>query len=164
MRILRWIGFAFAAILVTAFATGFAARFADGPLGPFPGGAIRSGEWVRDTPVDWDSFADIREVQFGLLEPPRSRTTWFLVRDGKPYVPCAFPNFTLLKKWPHEVQADPRVVLRIDGRRYRRRAIRVMDPEEYAELVTLAKQKYGEFDSSDPDDLWYFRLDPDPPR
>ena len=54
------------------------ARFADGPMGIVAGGPFRSGEMVSGQEPDWSFVRDVREVEFQLLDPPRSRTTWIL--------------------------------------------------------------------------------------
>ena len=52
----------------------------------------------------------IDTVEFQLLEPDRSRTTWILVHDGKIYIPCGYLNSAvgrIWKKWPIEAEKRP---------------------------------------------------------
>lgn len=162
MRILRWIAFALGALILLGIGVAAAARFADGPIGPFPGGPFTSGDLVTSPDVDWTAFAERSTVELQLVEPERSRTTWLLVRDGIAYVPCGYPNAGVLKQWPHEVLRDGRVVVRIDGKRYERQAVQVSDPAEWQALLALSNAKYGRADLT-PETLWYFRLEPRTP-
>jgi hypothetical protein len=137
------------------------ARFHDGPISIFPGGPFRSGERVVAEP-DWAFARDIPEVELQLVDPPRSRIVWLVVHDGLPYVACGFLDVPLWKQWPYEVLEDDRVVLRIDGRLYERKAVKVTDPAEYAAVATLAAEKYGQVAEppASPDAVWFFRLEP----
>ncbi|HVP31280.1 MAG TPA: hypothetical protein VMW35_19190 [Myxococcota bacterium] len=160
MKLLRWLVLALLAFVLCLVVVGVAARFSDGPIGPFPGGPLVSGPLVADANVDWSALANVREVELQLVTPARSRTTWFLVNEGKAYVPCGFPNAGHIKQWPHELARDPRVVLRIDGRRYELQAVKVDDAEEWRTLAQLSATKYGHGVPTRPDDVWYFRLEP----
>jgi hypothetical protein len=162
MKVLRWLVLALAAAVCVAFLVAIAARSSDGPIGPFPGGPLHGGPLVTNGDVNWSGLADVREVQLQLVTPPRSRTTWFLVYDGRPYVPCAFPTHRFLKQWPHEALRDGRVVVRVAGQRYERQAVRVTDPAEWHALASLSQAKYGHGAPSYPDGVWYFRLEPRP--
>lgn len=161
MRFLRWLAYALVALVLLGVVVGVAARFHDGPIGPFPGGPFASGTLVTESAVDFTPFGDRDTVELQLVTPPRSRTTWLLVRDGVAYVPCGYPNSGGLKQWPHELLRDGRAVLRIDGKRYERQAVQVTDPAEFQALLELGKAKYGHGDFT-PEDLWYFRLEPRP--
>ncbi len=160
MKILRGLGIAVAAVVGLLVAVGIVARFQDGGLGPFPGGALRAGELHSDPQVDWSFAASVQEIDFQLLEPPRSRVTWVLVHDGELYIPCGFPNFRLLKQWPHEAMRDGRSLLRIQGMRYERQAVRVDDLRLVAVLAEQLRKKYPIVEGYDPDNLWFFRMDP----
>ncbi len=193
MRILRWLGIALVALVAVFVAvlvgTGIVARFSDGPIGPFPGGPLRTGSLVSEPDVDW-SFVDWesrpgRIVELQLVEPPRSRTTGILVHEGQLYVsadlgfiwrrlpgPGRGPLFVIwvFKQWHEEALRDGRVVLRIDGKRYERQAVRVTDPELFAVLSSLVQEgaaraglALGESLPPDPDAIWFFRMEPRPP-
>src|SRR5574338_338940 len=117
MRLLRWLGAALAALALLLAAVALGARFADGPVALFPGGALRSGEWV-DAPVsDWGFARDVKEIQLQLESQRTSRTTWILVKDGQAYVPCSL-GFPPGKRWHLAATADGRAILRIEGKRY----------------------------------------------
>lgn len=164
MRIIRWLGLGLAILIALLFVTAFVTRFADGPVGPFPGGPLVSGELGPSEGIDWSALAEVGEVEFALVDPPRSRTTWIVVHDGQGYIPCGFPEIRLLKQWPHEVLQDGRVVLRVEGRRYELQATRVDDIALVKALGGIASKKYqiGGEGETDPDSVWFFRLDPRP--
>jgi hypothetical protein len=162
-RALRWLGIAAAALVVATVATALAARRSDGPLGPFPGGPLVAGERVAEPVPDWSFAKDIASIELEVNRTrPRSRTVWLAVVDGVLYVPCGFPT---TKTWPHEALRDGRVVLRIDGRRYERQALRETDPGRLRLLGDEVARKYGVGDAQaavDGRDVWFFRMDPRP--
>jgi hypothetical protein len=165
MRVLRALAIGLGGLLAALGLAAFAARFADGPVAILAGGPFRSGELVDPPPGDWSFAAEIDEVELALLAPPRSRTTWIVVHEGVPYVPCGFLDVPLWKQWPHEALEDGRAVLRIDGKLYPRQAVRVTDPRLHATLAGLAARKYGFAEGGElpgPDELWFFRMDPRP--
>ncbi len=137
------------------------ARRLDGPLGPIPGGAFRSGTPVGEVAPDWSFARDLREIEIE-MDPasPRSVRTWFVVQDGEPVASADFLNPA--KRWPYDVLRDPRVRLRLGGRIFERRALRVQDPAAIARLRAAFARKYA----LAPDGLaartevWFFRMDP----
>lgn len=162
MKLVRWLGVGLGVItlaIVLAFGSIAAiARFTDGPLGPFQGGALRNGPLVTDPVRDWGFVESVMEVELQLIEPPRSRTTWILFHDGSAYIPCGFPNMRFWKKWPYQAQRDGRAIVRIAGRRYRVDLVRVEDPALEQALIETFRHKYeiaGEYES----ETWYFRLE-----
>ncbi len=136
-------------------------RAHDGPIGPIPGGPLRSGELVTDRDVDWVAATDgaiLRPVEIGetfalqLVEPPWSRTTGVMLYEGALYVPCdlgfmwgrfegsarrTLHLIYLLKDWHEKAERDGRVLIRMAGKRYERQAVRVTDP---ATLTALKAQ------------------------
>jgi len=155
-RVLVSVGVGLACLVASILVFAMAARFADGPLGPFPGGPM-SGESVAEPVRDWTGVLE-RDRQLELqVNPsaPRSITTTSIVHEGRLYAPSLS---AARKRWPAEVENDPRVILRIDGRLHPRRAVRVTDPDELRALVR-------DVDGDPNGDLsqlgtWYFRLDP----
>jgi hypothetical protein len=163
MTLLRGLGIALLALLVAAGIVLVGARFADGPLGPIPGGPLAAGERLDAARVDWSFARDARELELQLVEPARSRTTWLVVHDGVLYVPAGYMR-SGTKRWPQQALRDGRVVLRVEGRLVERQAVRVTDPEVREAVVAQLLEKYelppGE--GTGPDDLWIFRMDPRP--
>jgi hypothetical protein len=132
-----------------------AARLYDGPIAAFPGGPFQTGEFVEDPNVDWSFAQDRTEMQ--LESDGRSRTVWLLVKDGVLYVPASV-KFPPGKSWHLRALDDPRAVVRIDGKRYRRDLERVEDPDRLAALHADLEQKYGRPPGSSPEDIWVFKL------
>ncbi|NIM61603.1 MAG: hypothetical protein GTO30_08095, partial [Acidobacteria bacterium] len=66
----------------------------------------------------------------------------------------------LWKQWPHEAVEDGRSVLRVDGRRYETRLVRVEDPSLRERVGALVAEKYAAGGDGLGDDVWIFRLDP----
>jgi hypothetical protein len=166
--ILRAVGGLIAVIILGLAALLIGARFSDGPLGVVAGGPFRSGELVQGPEPDWSFLRDVREVQFQLLEPARSRTTWVLVHEGKAYIPSGYMTTwwgKIWKQWPHEAEKDPRIVLRVGGKLYERRLVRVQEGAAVAPLLAELSRKYTG-GRAVPEDavtsgyLWLFELAP----
>ena len=155
MRMVRALFLGLVAIAALVVTVAVLARFSDGPIGPFPGGKL--GGATVSTPVgDWGPIlAGVSHVELEVNPAsPRSVTTSYLLHDGALYLPSMF---AARKRWPNEVLGDDRVVLRVNGKLYPCRAVRVTDPGELRPLVRA-------FDHDAADDLaklstWYFRMD-----
>jgi hypothetical protein len=151
MQLLRWFGILLAVLVLGLVAIAIVVRFLDGPLRTFPlalfpGGPLRAGELYTGPEPDWSFARDIQEMELQLLEPPRSRITWLIVHEGKLYVACGYMNSwwgRLWKQWPHDAMKDGRAVIRIDGKRYEREAVRVTDPALFWPVVKESRRKYG---------------------
>ena len=144
------------------------ARCSDGPLAMIAGGPLTSGEMMASEGVDFAFAEEIDTIEFQLLEPPRSRTTWVIFHDGALFVPAGFMNLSIWKQWPHEASADGRAIARIEGVRYPFHMERVEDRKTWQRVGQLAAKKYG-FGDADPnavpgsddwDRFWVFRLAP----
>ncbi len=161
----------------------------DGPVGPFPGGALRDGELVDDENVDWEAAtAELSPlfIELQLVEPPRSRTTGAFVLDGDLYIPCdlgfiwqripaptrwVLATIYRVKDWHEDALADGRVVLRIGDRRYERQATRITDPVLLSRLrarieddaQNMLDEPLLEMPEEGPREIWFFRIDPRAP-
>ena len=91
-------------------------------------------------------------------EGEEARRVWLVVVDGELYVPSGYAT---AKDWPAEALAHGRVLLRIDGQLYERRAVRVNDPATRSALFAALQRKYPVPDREDPE-TWFFRMDPRP--
>jgi len=135
------------AVLVLALAgLLIGARFADGPLAIVAGGPFTSGELVTGAEPDWSFVHGIREVEFQLLDPPRSRTTWIVDHEGKAYIPCGYMTTwwgRIWKQWPIEAEKDGRILLRIGDRIYERQLVRVEKGPAIEPLLAELSEKYG---------------------
>jgi len=166
VRVLRWIAIAVIGFVALLLVVSIVARYSDGPIAIFAGGPLVAGELSTGPEPDWSFAREIGTIELQLLEPPRSRTTWVVEREGKLYVPCGYMNSgvgRMWKKWPVEAEADGRAIVRIEGRRYERRLVRVKDPAVFAELAVELKRKYQVSDfraTVDDGGLWLFELAP----
>jgi hypothetical protein len=159
VRVLKWLGLVILAIALLAVCVVFAARLADGPLGPVPGGPM-SGERVSEPVTDWGFIVERDTVELEVNpDAPRSITTWVVGHDGQAYLPS---GFGARKTWTAQLVADGRAVLRVDGKLYEQQAVRVTDEALLEELRAVLIRKYDldpEGDFSGPE-TWFFRLDP----
>ena len=177
MRFLRWIGIALAVLILGLVAIAIIARSSDGPLGGyplavFPGGPLRTGELVTGPEPDWSFADDIELLELQLVDPAGSRNTWLVVHEGKLYVPCGYMDSwwgRLYKQWPIDAMNDGRAVVRIAGKRYERKAVRVTDPELFWSLAKAVLEKYlpeeaearsDELSSPESTGVWFFELAP----
>ncbi|MCH7707157.1 MAG: hypothetical protein IH884_01625 [Myxococcales bacterium] len=159
IRLLSWLirGVVFAAGVSVVLAV--CARFADGPIGPFPGGTLRRGEIVEGEISDWSFVRRVSTIELQTNDPLLARRTWIIYHRGAVFVPCMFPQF---QSWPHDLLLDDSVVLRIKGKLYKRSARRISNPVLIAVLDAEMYKKYGRSWAEDGDDsnLWFFRMDP----
>ena len=164
MRTALKIFFGFVGVCVAAVVLFFIyARFHDGPIAIVAGGPFTSGEIYSGPEPDWSEMRTRPEVEFQLLEPARSRVTWIAEHDGKPYIVSGYMNTSvgkLWKQWPHEALEDGRAVLRIDGKRYPVRAVRVTDPKLLEEVGAAISKKYLDGSASGIGNGWLFLMDP----
>lgn len=144
------------------------ARFADGPVAIIAGGPFTSGELVSGPEPDWSFARDVQEVEFQLVEPPRSRTTWIIEHDGRIFIPSGYMTTSwgkLWKQWPHEALADGRAILRIGDKLYERELVRIEEGPLLAPLTAELSRKYMNGTSIPPEAvpsgyLWLFELTP----
>jgi len=158
MKILRWLLRIVAALAVLILALFLGARLHDGPLGPIPGGALASGEWVDPVSPDWSFAKDVGEIELQLESQSISRTTWILVRDGQAWIPCSL-SYPPGKNWYSHVASDPRAVLRIDGKRYAVTLTQDADPTLPDFALAEVTRKYGRPPPTEGGAL-FFRLEP----
>ena len=151
------------------------ARFSDGPIGSEPplemvtAGSFKTGELqAGPTEPDWSFLKDYPTVQFQLLDPPRSRTTFIMQTRVRIFIPSGYMNSTMgkiWKHWPMEAEQDGRAILRVDGKLYERSMVRIQEGEILDAVLGELSRKYaGGFPISrtaiDSGDLWIFELEP----
>lgn len=121
------------------------ARFADGPVEIIAGGPFKTGELVTGPEPDWSFIRETEEVEFQLLEPARSRTTWIVEVEGKAYIPSGYMTTwwgKIWKKWPLEAEKDGRILLRVGDQLYERQLVRIHDGPLVTPIVTELGRKY----------------------
>lgn len=190
---MRFLGYTLLVLAGLVAAGIYALRFTDGPVPPFQGGELTSGPLVTDAEVDWVAATggEIERqieapllIELQLVEPLGSRQTGVMLFEGELYVPCdlgfSWNRFKdrrrtilhfvhLLKRWHLDAEKDGRVILRVNGKRYERQAVRVKDPEVdaalRAQLIKMVEkwstpEEYGSEIPDPPNDIWFFRMDP----
>lgn len=144
-KILRLLGIV-VLVLAAAIAAFFVGmRFHDGPLEIVSGGPFRSGE-PSPTPASWDFLKERQQIEFQTLNPQTSRTVWLGVVDQRLFLVSGYMNTGyggLWKQWPHYLEDDDRIILRIDGRLYEQRLERVMGGDIVAPVLSEFGRKYG---------------------
>jgi hypothetical protein len=169
MQLLARIVGGFFLLLIVAFGgLLIGARFADGPVAIVAGGPFTSGELVTGAEPNWKFVRHIEEVEFQLLDPARSRTTWILEHEGKAYIPSGYMTTwwgKIWKKWPLEAEKDGRILLRVGDQQYERRLVRVTDESLFAPLTAELGRKYPQAgpittETATSDYLWLFELAP----
>jgi hypothetical protein len=156
MIVLRWVVRIVAISVLIAGAIAMAARVHDGPLGPFPGGALVAGTDVAEPVADWSFAATIEEIELQLASQTTSRITWVLVHDGKAYVPAS-TVFPPGKTWHEKALSDGRATLRIDGKKYPVTLAKVEDAGAIDALRGVAAEKYQP-PPGGRDGVWFFSV------
>ena len=140
-----WFGKLVAGIVVVVLAFFVVTRFTDGPMGIITGGAFSSGEVVSEEP-DWRYVKDYDIVEFQLLDPARSRTTWIVEHDGRIFIPSGYMLSTvgkIWKQWPLQAEKDGRAILRIDAKLYPRQLVRIKDDPVLPAVLAELSRKYA---------------------
>ena len=140
-----WFGKLVAAVVVIVLAFFLVTRFTDGPIGAIAGGAFSTGEVVSNEP-DWRFVKDYDIVEFQLLDPARSRTTWIVEHDGRIFIPSGYMLSTfgkIWKQWPLQAEKDGRAILRVDGKLYPRQLVRIKDDPTVPAVLAELSRKYA---------------------
>ena len=140
-----WFGKLVAGIVVVILAFFVVTRFTDGPMGIITGGAFSSGEVVSEEP-DWRYVKDYDIVEFQLLDPARSRTTWIVEHDGRIFIPSGYMLSTvgkIWKQWPLQAEKDGRAILRVDAKLYPRQLVRIKDDPVLPAVLAELSRKYA---------------------
>jgi len=146
MKIIRFFAYTLLTLVIVIGLFLFSARFADGPLEIVSGGSFTSGEQYSGEEPDWSFVRDKPTVEFQLMDPARSRTTWIVEHKGKIYIPSGYMTTTwgkIWKQWPIQAEKDGRAILRVDGKLYKRQLRRVKSGPEVGPIVELIAKKYA---------------------
>lgn len=171
MKILKALGLVVLALVLLVGLVVFGARFSDGPLAIIPGGSLEAGPMHSGPEPDWTFAKDIPELELELVASGVSRTVWLEVVDGKLYLVSGYmntPQGKLWKQWPHQAAEDPRAVIRVDGKRYERRLVRLDEKHPALPgILSEVSRKYGAaFDPSQAaqaaasGDAWFYAVLP----
>jgi len=141
-------------------------RYHDGPIENISGGPFSTGQLVQGTETDWSFIKDRATFEFQTMDPETSRTVWFAVVENKLYVGSAYMKTDIgkiWKQWPHYIERDNRALLRVDGKIYERKLIR-LSADQVKETVTAEfMRKYNaplNRQAVASGDVWLFELAP----
>ena len=150
------------ALLIALFA---ALAAACGPLGPDPRRRpFRRCRRGRPTRLDLRRNRRERAARNPAQRSPFRERVVRERRSGL-YVPTSMilgPTDPTERGWVSHVSDDPQVRIRLDGRVFERRAIRVTDAAEFEAARAVLEEKY-DLGERDPErTVWIYRLDPRP--
>ncbi len=165
--LLKGFGYLVGFVVVVVILVSIGSRFTDGPTAVLAGGSFSSGEAATEEP-DWSFVKDYITVEFQLLDPARSRTTWIVEHEGRIFIPCGYMDTTLgrmWKQWPIQAEQDGRAILRVDGKLYNRQLVRIKDDPAMPVILSELGRKYMGGGSApremvDSDSLWIFEMVP----
>lgn len=141
----KWLGITVALIVLAVVLFFIGMRFHDGPIGIISGGPFKTGD-VESTPGDWRFIEGRQTIEFQTMDPPTSRTVWLAVHDGHLFLISGYMTTNygkLWKQWPHYIEDDDRVLLRIDGKLYKQRLERIQEGEVLEPVMDAFGRKYG---------------------
>ena len=167
MNFIKWLLILIATIVIAIGSFLFYMGFHDGPIEIFAGGAFQTGKLIQGPEPDWNDIADLTTFEVQTVEPPRSRTTWLAVVEGRIFVPSGYMNTgfgKVWKRWPRQAEKDGRALLRVSGEIYERRLVRISaDNPLIPEIVAVLNAKYpsgGTVEQVQLNDTWIFELAP----
>ena len=145
----------------------FAMGFADGPWGVVPGGAF--SESAQPAPQDWSFTKNLDTVEFQLIDPVSSRTSWIMEHDNRAFIPSGYMNSAvgkLWKHWPMRAEKNGTALLRVNGEVYTVTLQRTKNPELLAPVLGELARKYisaeppleAMLDEVSSNNLWMFEL------
>ncbi|MFK7863155.1 MAG: hypothetical protein AB8B95_02905 [Pseudohongiellaceae bacterium] len=121
-----------------------AMRFSDGPLEIISGGPFKTGE-LTSAPASWSHLKERQTIEFQTLDPRTSRTVWVATHNGRLFIVSGYMNTNyaaVWKQWPHYLEDDNRIILRIDGKLYEQKLNRIMDDPAVIPVLNELSRKY----------------------
>ncbi len=123
-------------LMATTLSLGLTA--CSGPFVLFPGGALEGAS--SPAPADWGFTSEIDTVQLETNPAePYSVNIWATGIDDVLYVHAGANRAT----WIENMEADPRVRVRIEEKIYELAAVRVEDQAEFDRFSEVYEEKYG---------------------
>ncbi len=165
ITLLKWLGILLAGflILVALFFVGM--RFHDGPMEIISGGPFKTGEPAA-TPDSWDFLKDRLEIEFQTMDPATSRIVWLGVHEGRLFLISGYMTTgygKLWKQWPHYLEEDNRVLVRVDGKIYAQQLTRIMEGDMIQPVLDEFQRKYGVVGSPESvarGEVWFYEVVP----
>ena len=136
------IGILFIALAIGLFL--FSMRFSDGPLELISGGPFKTGQ-LSPAPSDWSFLKERDTIEFQTLDPLSSRTVWVASYEGRMFVVSGYMNqgyAAIWKQWPHYLEDDNRIIVRIDGKLYEQKLVRIMNGPAVIPVLNELSRKY----------------------
>ena len=140
-------------------------RFHDGPLEIISGGPFKTGS-LSNAPDDWSFLTDRSQIEFQTMDPARSRTVWLAVHDRRLFLVSGYMTTgygAIWKQWPHYLDNDDSVILRINGNLYEQRLQRIMAGADVIPVLMEFNRKYGAGEPTSADtvtlgDTWMYEV------
>jgi hypothetical protein len=142
---LKWLAILIGIIILVVVLFFVGMRFHDGPINIISGGPFKTGE-PASTPANWSFLKDRTTIEFQTMEPATSRTVWCAVHEGRLFVVSGYMTTNygkLWKQWPHYLEDDNRVILRVDGKLYEGKLERIREGALVAPVMAEFGRKYG---------------------
>ena len=152
-KVLKWTGIGLALLVLAIAVLLVSMRFHDGPLEILSGGPFKTGTLSR-APDDWSFLRELSTIEFQTMDPAQSRTVWLATFDQRLFIMSGYmtTNYgAIWKQWPHYLEADDRVLLRIDGKLYEQRLQRIMSGPEVVPVLNEFSRKYGDGEAASAD-------------
>jgi len=152
-KILKWMGISIAVLVIGVAVLLGSMRFHDGPLAILSGGPFTTG-LLSAAPDDWSFLKDRPTIEFQTMDPAQSRTVWLASFDQRLFVVSGYmtTNYgAIWKQWPYYLEADDRVILRIDGKLYEQRLQRIMSGPAVNPVLREFARKYGDGEAASDD-------------
>ena len=120
--------------------------FSDCPLEIISGGPFTTGELIAP-PSSWTSIQERNTIEFQTLDPVSSRTVWLAVHDERLFIVSGYMNTFfggIWKQWPHYLEKDDRIIIRVDGQLSEHRLKRLLNGPEVGPVLNEFSRKYGD--------------------
>ncbi|MEC8950336.1 MAG: hypothetical protein VYC30_05065 [Pseudomonadota bacterium] len=143
-KFFKWISIIIGTLVIALGLFLLSMRFSDGPREIFSGGPFTSGE-LTEAPENWSFLTDRGTIDFQTMDPDTSRTVWLAVHDRRLFLVSGYMNTGyggIWKQWPHYLENDDRVILRIDGQLYEQRLQRITEGPEIVPVLDELARKY----------------------
>ena len=143
-KFFKWISIIIGTLVIALGLFLLSMRFSDGPQEIFSGGPFTSGE-LAEAPENWSFLTDRGTIDFQTMDPDTSRTVWLAVHNRRLFLVSGYMNTGyggIWKQWPHYLENDDRVILRIDGQLYEQRLQRITEGPEIVPVLDELARKY----------------------
>jgi hypothetical protein len=165
-KILKWFLILIGTVVFTIVLFFVYMRFHDGPMEIIAGGPFKTGELVQGPEPDWSFIKDRPTIEFQLFDPETSRLLWVAVDNNKLYLVSGYMKTgfgKIWKQWPHYAEKDNRALLRVDGKIYERKLVRLSGDSLSAGIAGEFNRKYNApltKEDIDSNSAWLYELAP----